>query len=204
MSNNSKPKILIIFGDAAETVDTMYPYFRLIEGGYESVLAAPEKRDYQMVMHLVKPGWTITREWEGYVMSADIIFKDIKPGDMWVFFSVAGVHLSIFVKMKIYCESLGISLMKTLRLLVFVMVSRFRPVRVECVVGVWLSCPSVNLIWRSVEVSLWMNPVSSMAIWSAVGLSGIMVTTFDHGCHYSTRFATKSNSLIDNINRLRA
>ena len=32
MSDSSKPKVLIIIGDAAETVDTMYPYFRLIEG----------------------------------------------------------------------------------------------------------------------------------------------------------------------------
>ena len=70
MSDDAKQKVLIIFGDAAETVDTMYPYFRLIEGGYEPVLAAPEKREYQMVMHQVKPGWTITREWEGYTMPA--------------------------------------------------------------------------------------------------------------------------------------
>ena len=88
MSYNTKSKVLIIFGDAAETVDTMYPYFRLIEGGYEPVLAAPEKREYQMVMHQVKPGWTITREWEGYVMSADITFKDIKPEEyLGIFFS---------------------------------------------------------------------------------------------------------------------
>jgi protease I len=88
MSNNTKSKVLIIFSDAAETVDTMYPYFRLIEGGYEPVLAAPEKHDYQMVMHQVKPGWTITREWEGYVMSADITFKDIKPEEyVGIFFS---------------------------------------------------------------------------------------------------------------------
>ena len=51
MSFADKPKVLIIIGDASETVDTMYPYFRLIEGGYEPVLAAPEKRTYQMVMH---------------------------------------------------------------------------------------------------------------------------------------------------------
>ena len=38
MSHKSKPKVLIIFGDAAETVDTLYPYFRLIEGGYEPIL----------------------------------------------------------------------------------------------------------------------------------------------------------------------
>ena len=26
-------KVLIIVGDATETVDTLYPYYRLIEGG---------------------------------------------------------------------------------------------------------------------------------------------------------------------------
>ena len=81
MSDSSKPKVLIIIGDAAETVDTMYPYFRLIEGGYEPVIAAPEKRTYQMVMHQNKPGWTITKEWEGYTMDADIAFADIQPED---------------------------------------------------------------------------------------------------------------------------
>ncbi len=59
MSDANKHKVLIIIGDASETVDTMYPYFRLIEGGYEPILAAPEKRTYQMVMHQNKPGWTI-------------------------------------------------------------------------------------------------------------------------------------------------
>ena len=88
MSDTDKPKVLIIIGDATETVDTMYPYFRLIEGGYEPVLAAPEKRTYQMVMHQVKPGWTITKEWEGYTMDADIAFADIKPEEyLGIFFS---------------------------------------------------------------------------------------------------------------------
>ena len=88
MSDESKPKVLIIFGDAAETVDTMYPYFRLIEGGYEPVLAAPEKREYQMVMHQNKPGWTITKEWEGYTMDADIAFADINPEEyLGIFYS---------------------------------------------------------------------------------------------------------------------
>ena len=88
MNHKEKLKVLIIFGDAAETVDTMYPYFRLIEAGYEPVLAAPEKRDYQMVMHQVKPGWTITKEWEGYTMPAAVAFKDINPKDyIGIFFS---------------------------------------------------------------------------------------------------------------------
>ena len=88
MNHKEKLKVLIIFGDAAETVDTMYPYFRLIEAGYEPVLAAPEKRDYQMVMHQVKPGWTITKEWEGYTMPAAVAFKDVNPKNyIGIFFS---------------------------------------------------------------------------------------------------------------------
>lgn len=74
-------KVLIVVGDATETVDTLYPYFRLIEGGYEPVVAGPEKRRYNMVLHEVKPGWDITREWEGYTIEARIAFRDIEPGE---------------------------------------------------------------------------------------------------------------------------
>ncbi len=81
-------KVLVIIGDASETVDTLYPYYRLQEEGYEPVVAAPEKRRYQMVMHEVKPGWTITKEWEGYTIEAQIAFKDIRPEDYaGIFFS---------------------------------------------------------------------------------------------------------------------
>ena len=30
-----------------------------------------------MVMHEVKPGWTITREWEGYTIEADQAFSEV-------------------------------------------------------------------------------------------------------------------------------
>ena len=84
----TKPKVLIIVGDASETVDTLYPFFRLEEGGFQPVVAGPEKRRFQMVMHEVKPGWTITKEWEGYTIEAEIAFKDIKPAEyLGIFFS---------------------------------------------------------------------------------------------------------------------
>ena len=73
----SVKKVLIIVGDATETVDTLYPYYRLIEAGMRPVVAAPEKRRYQMVLHEVKPGWTITKEWEGYSIDAEISFREI-------------------------------------------------------------------------------------------------------------------------------
>ena len=71
-------KALIVIGDATETVDTLYPYYRLIEAGIQPVVIAPEKRLYQMVMHEIKPGWTITKEWEGYTLEANLAFSQVK------------------------------------------------------------------------------------------------------------------------------
>jgi len=81
-------KVLIVVGDATETVDTLYPYYRLQEDGFTPVVAAPEKRRYQMVLHEVKPGWTITKEWEGYTIEADVAFRDVDPEEyLGIFFS---------------------------------------------------------------------------------------------------------------------
>ena len=81
-------KVLIIAGDASETMDTLYPFHRLIEGGFRPMIAAPEARRYQMVLHEVKPGWTITKEWEGYTIQADVAFRDVNPKEyLGIFFS---------------------------------------------------------------------------------------------------------------------
>jgi protease I len=81
-------KVLIIIGDATETVDTLYPYYRLQEEGFVPVVAGPERKRYNMVMHEVKPGWDITREWEGYTIQADIAFAEIRPDEyLGIFFS---------------------------------------------------------------------------------------------------------------------
>ncbi len=39
------PKILILTGDAAESLEVMYPYQRLQEEGYEVRIAAPSKKE---------------------------------------------------------------------------------------------------------------------------------------------------------------
>ncbi|HXT58591.1 MAG TPA: DJ-1/PfpI family protein [Pirellulales bacterium] len=81
-------QVLIVVGDATETVDTLYPFYRVQEEGIRPVVAAPDKRRYQMVMHEVKPGWTITKEWEGYTIEAEIAFAEIKPEEyLGIFFS---------------------------------------------------------------------------------------------------------------------
>ena len=41
-----------------------------------------------MVMHEVKPGWTITKEWEGYTIEADVAFAQVDPlAYLGIFFS---------------------------------------------------------------------------------------------------------------------
>jgi protease I len=74
-------KALIVVGDATETVDTLYPYYRLQEARIQPVVIAPEKREYQMVLHEIRPGWTITKEWEGYRIQADLAFADVNPDE---------------------------------------------------------------------------------------------------------------------------
>ena len=75
------PKVLLIIGDATEVLDTMYPFFRLPEDGFEVVVAAPEKRLYHMVLHEQPPGWDITQETAGYHLQSDIAFRDVRPDE---------------------------------------------------------------------------------------------------------------------------
>ncbi len=74
-------KVLMPVGDAAEVMDTLYAYYRLKESGYEVVVAGPEARVYQMVLHEIPPGWDITRETAGYHIEATFAFRDIDPAD---------------------------------------------------------------------------------------------------------------------------
>lgn len=75
------PKVLLVIGDAAEVLDTMYPYFRLPEDGFEVAVAAPERRAYHLVLHEKPPGWDITEERPGYHLNADVAFSEIDPGE---------------------------------------------------------------------------------------------------------------------------
>jgi protease I len=74
-------QVLLVIGDAAEVLDTMYPLFRLKEEGFQVLVTAPEKRIYHLVMHDRHPEWDITVESPGYMLAADIAFRDIQPAD---------------------------------------------------------------------------------------------------------------------------
>src|SRR5438046_4979193 len=84
------PKILIPIGDAAEAMDTLYPYFRVREDGYEAVVAGPEQRVYPLVMHEIPPGWDITRESASYHLTSDIAFRDVDPDEYAGLFLTGG------------------------------------------------------------------------------------------------------------------
>lgn len=86
------PKVLLPIGDATEVMDTIYPFFRLPEDGFEIVVAGPEARLYHGVMHEIPPGenvpWDITREQPAYHVRATVAFRDVDPSQY------AGLFLS--------------------------------------------------------------------------------------------------------------
>ena len=77
------PKVLMPIGDATEVLDTLYPFFRLPEDGFEVVVAGPEARHYHGVMHEIPPNesvpWDITREQPAYHIKATVAFRDVDP-----------------------------------------------------------------------------------------------------------------------------
>jgi len=52
------PKVLIVTGDAAESLEVMYPYQRLLEEGYQVDIAAPSVKKLQFVAYLPIQAWT--------------------------------------------------------------------------------------------------------------------------------------------------
>ena len=74
--DQDKPKLLLVIGDGAEVLDTMFPFYRLGED-FHVVVVAPEQRTYHLVMHELADGWDITKERPGYHFSANLAFRDI-------------------------------------------------------------------------------------------------------------------------------
>src|ERR687891_2714512 len=77
----SRPQVLIVTGDAAESLEVMYPYQRMIEEGYEVHIAAPSKKKLQFVVHDFVEGFDTYTEKLGYTWDADLAFADVDPSD---------------------------------------------------------------------------------------------------------------------------
>ena len=72
-------KVLIATGDAAESLEVMYPYQRLLEEGYEVHIAAPSKKKLQFVVHDFVDDFDTYTEKPGYTWPADLAFREVDP-----------------------------------------------------------------------------------------------------------------------------
>ncbi|HWO75154.1 MAG TPA: DJ-1/PfpI family protein [Bacillus sp. (in: firmicutes)] len=71
-------KVLILAGDAVEALEVFYPYYRLLEEGYEVTIAAPQKKKLQTVVHDFT-GWDTYEEKLGYLLEANAVFSEVDP-----------------------------------------------------------------------------------------------------------------------------
>lgn len=75
----ARPKILMIAGDAAESLEVMHPYQRLREEGYEVQIAAPAQKKLHFVVHDFEPGLDTFTEKPGDSWDADLAFAGVDP-----------------------------------------------------------------------------------------------------------------------------
>ncbi|MET9297031.1 DJ-1/PfpI family protein [Streptomyces sp. NPDC003077] len=73
-------KILILTGDAAESLEVLYPYQRLREEGYDVHIAAPTRKTLRFVVHDFEHGFDTYTEKPGYTWPADLAFSEVDPG----------------------------------------------------------------------------------------------------------------------------
>jgi protease I len=59
------PKVLMLAGDAAESLEVLYPYQRLQEAGYDVDIAALTKKKLQFVVHDFVEGYDTYTEKPG-------------------------------------------------------------------------------------------------------------------------------------------
>jgi protease I len=74
-------KILILTGDAAEVLEVYYPYFRVLEEGYEAVIAAPSRKTLNTVCHDFIEGWETYTEKPAHQLQAHIAFEEVEPAE---------------------------------------------------------------------------------------------------------------------------
>ncbi|MEU1509362.1 DJ-1/PfpI family protein [Kitasatospora sp. NPDC005748] len=74
-------KVLLVTGDAAESLEVFYPYQRLLEEGYEVDVAAPTKKRLQFVVHDFVDGYDTYTEKPGYTWPADLAVADVDPAE---------------------------------------------------------------------------------------------------------------------------
>lgn len=71
-------KVLIVTGDAVEALEVYYPYYRCLEEGFETTIAAPEKKVLHTVVHDFED-WETYTEKRGYQIEAAVSFAEVNP-----------------------------------------------------------------------------------------------------------------------------
>ncbi|MDH6120688.1 DJ-1/PfpI family protein [Kitasatospora sp. GAS204B] len=74
-------KVLLVTGDAAESLEVLYPYQRLQEEGYQVDIAAPSKKKLRFVVHDFEDGFDTYTEKPGYSWPADLAFAEVDPAE---------------------------------------------------------------------------------------------------------------------------
>src|SRR5260370_33082560 len=96
-------RILMLAGDAAESLEVMYPYQRLLEEGYEVDIAAPSKKKLQFVVHDFVEGFDTYTEKPGYTWPADLAFADVNPED-YVALVIPGGRAPEYIRNNTHCH----------------------------------------------------------------------------------------------------
>lgn len=73
--------ILFLTGDAVEVLEVYYPYYRVLEEGYEAVIASPKQKTLQTVVHDFIDGWDTYTEKPAHQLESHIAFVDVDPED---------------------------------------------------------------------------------------------------------------------------
>ena len=103
------PKVLLLTGDAAESLEVMYPYQRLMEEGYQVDIAAPSAKKLQFVIHDFVDEFDTYTERLGYTWPADVAFADVDPAEYVALVIPGGVRLNTFATTRTYSASCGTS-----------------------------------------------------------------------------------------------
>ncbi|MEI7024234.1 DJ-1/PfpI family protein [Paenibacillus sp. y28] len=74
-------KILILTGDAAEVLELYYPYYRILEEGYEAVIASPAKKTLHTVVHDFVEDWETYTEKPAHRIASHLAFADVSPAE---------------------------------------------------------------------------------------------------------------------------
>ena len=121
-------KVLIVTGDGAEVLEVYYPYYRLLEEGYEAVIASPTKKVLHTVVHDFIEGWETFSEKPAHLLPSHLAFADVDPAE-YIGLIIPGGRAPEYIRSddQVALESCSIFLMLTNLSAQFAMVLRYSP-----------------------------------------------------------------------------